>query len=91
MKYAQMHVDDNVLTALADFLPGDKVRSLNNEEVTIAEAIPFGHKIAIYQIGAGENIVKYGQVIGRACIPIPVGVLVHIHNVESLRGRGDLG
>ncbi len=58
--------------------------------MTTVEAIPSGHKCARRAIGAGELILKYGQPIGRATAAIPAGAHVHVHNVESLRGRGDL-
>ncbi|MFQ5657413.1 MAG: SAF domain-containing protein [Candidatus Methylomirabilales bacterium] len=38
----------------------------------------------------GAPIIKYGQVIGRATVEIAPGDHVHVHNMESLRGRGDL-
>ena len=41
-------------------------------------------------IALGENILKYGEVIGRATKDIRAGTHAHIHNIESLRGRGDL-
>ena len=41
------------------------------------------------EINAGEEIIKYGESIGRAKVTIPLGYHVHIHNVESNRGRGD--
>lgn len=91
MRYAQMHPDDNVVTALMEFSPGDVVHSTDGKEVAVTETIPMGHKIALQAIGKGEEILKYGQVIGRALQPIGAGALVHVHNVESLRGRGDLG
>lgn len=47
-------------------------------------------KAALGNIPAGTNIVKYAHVIGRASIDIQSGELVHIHNIEGTRGRGDL-
>ena len=47
-----------------------------------------GHKLALRQIGSGEEILKYGSVIGRATQDILPGEHVHVHNVQSLRGRG---
>ena len=41
-------------------------------------------------IRAGDSILKYGETIGRATEDIPAGRHAHIHNIESLRGRGDL-
>ena len=42
------------------------------------------------KISKGENLIKYGEAIGQATQDIEEGQHVHVHNVESLRGRGDL-
>jgi len=83
---------DNVATALAEMKAGQKIAVKNGKEkeVTILQDIPFGHKFAIRSIPQGENILKYGEVIARAIVEIREGEHVHVHNVESLRGRGDL-
>ena len=49
-----------------------------------------GHKIALVPMPAGTEVVKYGEVVGRMTSGAGVGEHVHVHNVESLRGRGDL-
>ena len=54
------------------------------------DAIPFGFKIALQDILQGEAIRKYGETIGRASSLIAKGTMVHIHNLEGVRGRGDL-
>lgn len=59
-------------------------------EVIIKENIHFGHKFAIKKINRGEEIIKYGERIGKAVEDIEKGFHVHVHNVESERGRGDL-
>jgi len=58
--------------------------------VTALRPIAAGHKIALRPIALGEPIRKYGQVMGRATEAIAAGEHVHVHNVEGLRGRGDL-
>ena len=55
----------------------------------VIQDIPFGHKLALRHIGSGEEILKYGTVIGRATQDIQPGEHVHVHNVQSMRGRGD--
>lgn len=81
--------DDNVavclhaVTAASELVFGDL-------HVHAAADIPQGHKIALRPISVGERVVKYGQSIGKASIPIQTGEHVHVHNVESIRGRGDL-
>lgn len=80
---------DNVATALEDLAPGSLI-DVGGEQVVIAERIPRGHKLALRAIAAGESIVKYGSPIGAATVDIAPGVHVHVHNVASARGRGDL-
>jgi hypothetical protein len=40
--------------------------------------------------GPLETTHNGGEVIGRATQAIPTGRHAHVHNIESLRGRGDL-
>ncbi|MHB9092657.1 MAG: UxaA family hydrolase, partial [Chloroflexota bacterium] len=63
---------------------------IHTTPVLALEAIPFGFKVALVDILRGEPIFKYGEIIGRASCPIQQGALVHVHNLEGLRGRGDL-
>jgi altronate dehydratase small subunit len=51
--------------------------------------IPYGHKVAVKPIAAGEAVIKHGEDIGVASAAIAIGDHVHVHNVESRRGRGD--
>ena len=84
---------DNVATMIENVEAGEGVvteGSAVDVSVTAEEPIRLGHKIALRAISAGEDIVKYGEVIGRATEDIATGQHVHVHNVESLRGRGDL-
>lgn len=62
----------------------------NSEIITASDDIPYGHKIAITDIAVGEEIFKYGEEIGVATKEIKKGDYVHIHNLDSMRGRGDL-
>lgn len=63
---------------------------LGNETVVTAQnCIPFGHKIALGTIAKNAEIIKYGEVIGIATCNIMRGEHVHIHNMDSQRGRGD--
>jgi SAF domain-containing protein len=80
---------DNVATALEALEPG-RVLDLGGDLTTVAEPIPRGHKVALRRIAAGEAVLKYGSPIGTAVADIAAGSHVHIHNVASARGRGDL-
>jgi len=88
-----MHPKDNVATTVEEIQAGDQVRVVGGGEVrTLAaiEAVPFGFKIALEEIPQGAIIIKYGETIGKAGRPIVKGALVHIHNLEGTRARGDL-
>ena len=88
-----MHPKDNVATTVEEIQPGDQVQVSGAGEVrtlTAVEAIPFGFKIAMQEIPQGAVILKYGETIGKAGRPITRGALVHIHNLEGTRARGDL-
>jgi altronate dehydratase len=80
---------DNVATALESLEAGATI-AVGDLTVGVLDAIPRGHKVAIRAIGAGDAVVKYGSAIGTASADIPAGAHVHVHNLASGRGRGDL-
>ncbi len=87
-----MEAHDNVATALEEIAPDTEVTLTVagvSVRVRISERIPFAHKFALADIPEGALVVKYGQAIGAATAAIPAGRHVHIHNLESRRGRGD--
>lgn len=84
---------DNVASALEAVAPGEAVEARVGTEmvrVVAREPIPFGFKVALHGLPAGTAVVKYGAAIGRASRPIRRGELVHVHNLEGARARGDL-
>jgi altronate dehydratase small subunit len=84
---------DNVATAFRDIAPKETATygiGTCSEQILVTEPIPYGHKFAVRDIKKGEDILKYGETIGRAVSDIPAGCHAHVHNIESLRGRGDL-
>jgi altronate dehydratase small subunit len=87
-----MSLKDNVATALADLAAEETVETEVNGQkthVTLTEPIAFGHKYSLTLIKAGEPVMKYGEVIGRATQDIQPGRHAHVHNVAGTRGRGD--
>lgn len=79
---------DSVAIALSDLEAGDEV-GLDGGVLTIVQAIPKGHKVALRDIAEGCPVSKYATQIGTATVPIEAGTHVHVHNVESERMRGD--
>lgn len=90
----KVHPKDNTATVFAAPGKGCRVRVRDSagawETLEVKDDIPYGHKIALTEILQGDAIVKYGEVIGQASCAIRAGGHVHVHNVASLRGRGDL-
>ena len=86
---------DNVATIFANGIVGGtevEVRDKKGqtEIITVHGDVPYGHKIALRDIAKGEPIMKYGESIGAASHDIKKGDYVHIHNMDAMRGRGDL-
>ena len=84
---------DNVATVVgADInLPSSyEILGAIEGSLNITEPISFGHKSALVDFYPGDKVIKYGVVIGQISKYVAAGGHVHIHNMESLRGRGDL-
>lgn len=79
-----VHVDerDNVLVALKNFSKGEEIKFLGHSLV-LQDDISVGHKIALIDIRAGEDVLKYGFPIGKAKRDISSGQWVHTHNVQT--------
>lgn len=74
----RLHPNDNVVVALADLPAGAPLAA---EGLTLTAAVPRGHKIATQAIEAGQNVIRYGQIIGMATSAIAPGDHVHSHNL----------
>lgn len=86
---------DNVANLIGPGKKGDSVECTVEDQqdqavVELLDDIPSNHKIAFVDIKKDEPIIKYGQNMGQASKDISKGEYVHVHNIESNRGRGDL-
>jgi altronate dehydratase small subunit len=91
----KVHEKDNVATIFAErIVKGTQIeihdKSGNKQLLIVLDDIPYGHKVAVTVITKGNLINKYGEEIGIATRDIKPGEHVHIHNLDSMRGRGDL-
>lgn len=75
----QLHKIDNVAIVLANIEQGGALAPF---DLTATAQIPRGHKAALKAIKTGDDIVKYGQIIGRASKDIAPGEHVHVQNVS---------
>ena len=84
---------DHVATAFVALAAGTVLKlhaSGVHREVQLREPIDVGHKFAVVDLPAGAPVLKYASAIGRTLKPVRAGEHVHLHNLESQRGRGDL-
>jgi len=77
---------DNVVIASQLINKGERVIVNGKPLLEAAQNIEAGHKIALVPIGAGKNIVRYGEPIVQATRAIARGEWVHVHNTRPLPG-----
>jgi altronate dehydratase small subunit len=85
-----IHPSDNVAVAIKDLTKGQTVNVLGDSfhaEIVLTSDVAFGHKFAITAIREKADIVKYGEIIGRASKDIGVGEHAHDHNIAGIRGK----
>ena len=87
--FLKINDNDNVVVALNVIPQGETITvevSGQNSQVTAREEIPAGHKMAVCDIPAGGEVIKYGYRIGNAKEDIPAGAWIHTHNVGTALG-----
>jgi altronate hydrolase len=84
--YLKLHPSDDVVVALQPLNPGDRV-----DDVTVAEPIPSGHKLAVRAVASGSVIQKYATRIAVATADIKPGAHVHVHNAAMPSNLPALG
>lgn len=83
--YIKIHENDNVIVAIKEIAAGETVNA-GDVQVTAKETIPAGHKMALFDIVEGGDVVKYGFRIGNAKENIAAGAWIHTHNVKTALG-----
>lgn len=72
---------DNVAVALRNIEPG-AVISTSAGKVQTATGIPQKHKVTLTSISAGQPIIMYGVIVGRATTDISAGALINTKNIR---------
>lgn len=83
----RLDATDPVALACDDLEPGDAVE-LDGVRLTVRDAVPRGHKLALVDLPAGSEVRKYGQPIGLTTRAVAAGEHVHDHNLRSLSRGG---
>lgn len=78
----RVHDDDSVAVAVRALEAGESVAA-GGVRVTLVDAIPAGHKLALRPHSEGDVVTKYGFPIGRASARIEAGAWVHAHNLRT--------
>jgi (2R)-sulfolactate sulfo-lyase subunit alpha len=80
---------DHVGVAVQDVEPGERRAVYMDSDraitITVKEAIPLGHKVALVDLDEGRDVIEYQVRVGLAREPIAAGQHVHIHNIRSAR------
>ncbi len=82
-----IHPRDNVAVALRNLARGEDVKGKGVADLKASDEIPPSHKIALRDLAAGEEIIKYGEVVAVTTREIQRGEWVHTHNLESKRWK----
>lgn len=80
--YLRINPADNVAVAIEPLKAGEQI-CIADECITTIEDIPAGHKVALKDFAASENIIKYGYPIGHATQDIQKGAWVNERNVAT--------
>lgn len=78
----KIHPLDNVVVALQPMATGS-VFDMDGHRVVVRQDVPAGHKIAIRDLAAGENVIKYGFPIGHTLVSAPTGTWMNEHNIAT--------
>lgn len=84
------HDTDDVAVVIEDIKAGGTVSAVDldgnpKHTVEAVEDIPLGHKIALRDLAADHQLIKYGRSIGKTSQTIAKGAHVHTQNVKSER------
>ncbi len=88
--FLRIHPADNACVALVN-LPRDRPVAPDSEAFALRSDIPAKHKFASRPLEAGDAIVMYGSVVGRATEPICRGELLTTLNVAHDTTRYSVG
>lgn len=80
---------DSVGVAVKDLVPGELTGYylVGDDTVSIEglNDVPLGHKVALTDLSAEQDVVEYGVRVGVTTEDIAKGAYVHVHNVRSAR------
>src|SRR5580765_4851026 len=77
----KVHPKDNVLVALRNLAKGETI-VMDEHQYILQDNIPAKHKFFIKDMNAGDEVIMYGVLVGKAQNFIPKGGLMSTANVK---------
>ncbi|MFL5738977.1 MAG: UxaA family hydrolase [Flavisolibacter sp.] len=77
----KVHRHDNVIVALQDLGRGEEI-SYQGENYKLVDNIPAKHKFFAKDLNAGDEVMMYGVLVGKAQYFVPAGALMTTDNVK---------
>lgn len=78
----RIHPDDNVAVALATLRAGTAIE-IGGQTVVLTTDVPAGHKLALTDLNAYSQVIKYGEPIGHTLRHIDRGSLIDHNNIST--------
>ncbi len=85
-EYRIINEKDNVAVALTDLKAGTVIK-IKDKEIVVKEDIMRGHKVALCDIPAGTDVIKYGDPIGHTTENVAKGCHIHTQNIKTNLGE----
>ncbi|MFZ0084985.1 MAG: altronate dehydratase family protein [Candidatus Acidiferrales bacterium] len=80
-KVLQLDSRDNVLIALEDLVPEERV-PFGSQTYSLVSRVPAKHKFATEDLSVGADVVMYGVLVGKAMQPVRQGELLTLRNLH---------
>ena len=88
-EYIKINPADNVAVAITPLSKGTAIE-IDGKTITLVTDIPAGHKVALQDIAAGENVIKYGFPIGHVLHDVKEGSYLDHNDIKTnLAGQLD--
>lgn len=81
-KYLKINSADNVAVAIENLSVGEEI-CIDGQTIVLNEDIPAGHKFAIKNLTANEDVIKYGYPIGHTKEAKKTGDWINENNIQT--------
>lgn len=86
----KVHPKDNLLVALTDLFKGEII-IYQDEKITLLDDVKAKHKFVTEDLSAGDKIMMYGVLVGKAQINLHKGNVITTANIKHAANSFDVG